>query len=618
MAKKNTFYVTTAIDYVNAAPHIGHTYQKIAADVLARWHKLNGKDVFFLTGTDEHGKKIALSAEKAGKSPKEFVDKISEEFKKAWKALDIKYDRFIRTTDKDHEEVVRQIVEKVNKNKDIYKGHYEGLYCTPCETYYTEKDCPDKICPVHNKPLEILKEESYFFKLSKYQKFLFDLYKKHPEFILPAERRNEIIARVKEGLEDLSITRTSFNWGIPFPLDKKHVIYVWFDALINYYSATRQKGKEKFWPADVHLLGKDNGWFHAVIWPAILKSAGIDLPKTIFIHGFLTFNGQKISKSLGNAISPVILANKYGKDTIRYFCLRQFPFATGDDGDFSEQALIDRHNNELANKLGNLISRVSTLAENYGIEKSPIKTLKSDALVKKVQNHLDSFEFDKALNEIFAFIDKCNEYVQSSKPWETKDKKVLYELSNAIKDIAILLSPFIPSTSEAIAKVFNFKITLNDLSKPLNPSRIQKAPVLFKKIEFSPSQAQEKQNLNKHQKIEGIVTMENIVEFNDWKKLDLRVAQIKKVEDIEGADKLYKLTLDVGELGKRIVCAGIKQYYKKDELKNKKLILFLNLKPRLMKGIESQGMILAASTKNHEKVILIAPEKDIENGARVS
>jgi len=479
-----TFYVTTAIDYVNAEPHVGHAYQKIVADALARWNKLQGKEVFFVTGTDEHGKKIANSAEKAGKSPKEFADEMVEKFKSAWKALNISYDRFIRTTDEDHKKVVSEIIEKVNKKGDIYKGKYEGYYCTACETYYTEKDLENGCCPVHKTKIEKLKEESYFFKLSKYQKFLLDLYKNNPEFVLPNERRNEISNRVKEGLQDLSITRTSFKWGIPFPLDKNHVIYVWFDALINYYTATREKGKEKFWPADIHILGKDNGWFHAVIWPAMLKSAGIELPKTVFIHGFLTFNGQKISKSLGNVISPIILAEKYGADSVRYFCLRNFPFANGEDGDFSERVLVDRHNNELADKLGNLVSRVSALAEKYGIEKSQSKTLDIKLTLNAVEKHFSNYELDKALNEIFAFIDKCNEHVQSKKPWETHDKKVLYELSNAIKDIAILLSPFIPETSEKISRVFNFSISLKELSKPLAVSKIKKSEILFKKIEI--------------------------------------------------------------------------------------------------------------------------------------
>ncbi|MAG61458.1 methionine--tRNA ligase [Candidatus Pacearchaeota archaeon] len=475
MAKK--FYVTTAIDYVNAEPHIGHAYQKIVADALARWHKLLGDEVRFLTGTDEHGKKVQNAAKAAGKSPKEFVDETSKKFKEAWKALNVIPNRFIRTTDKDHAKIVKEFIEKCEKKGDIYKGTYEGNYCVNCEAYVTEKDLVDGECPYHpGKKIEKISEESYFFKLSKYQNFLLDLYKKHPEFVLPDSRRNEIINRVKDGLNDLSITRTSFDWGIPFPLDKKHVTYVWFDALINYYT-----GEDGFWPADVHILGKDNTWFHTVYWPAMLKSAGYKLPKTTFNHGFLTFNGQKISKSLGNVISPVVLVEKYGADSIRYYALRHFPFANGDDGDFSEEVLVRRHNDELANKLGNLVSRVSNLAEKNGIAKCENKLLKKLKL-KEIGKLIDNFEFDKALNLIFEFIDVCNEYVQSEKPWETKDKKVLYELVDSIKAVAILLWPFIPETSEKIAKGFGFKIDYKEIVKGIKVKRIKKSEILFKKI----------------------------------------------------------------------------------------------------------------------------------------
>jgi len=478
MRDKNTFYVTTAIDYVNSEPHVGHAYQKIIADALARWNKLLGKDVYFITGTDEHGKKIAQTAEQQGKKPKDFVDEYSEKFKQAWKSLNIKYDCFIRTTDSDHKKVVKEFTNKINESEDIYKGIYEGFYCVPCETFYTETEAPDLICSIHKKALEKLKEETYFFRLSKYQSFLLEYYQKNQEFILPKEKRMEIINRVKEGLKDLSITRSSISWGIPFLLDKKHVFYVWYEALINYYAATRKKGKEKFWPADLHILGKDNTWFHVVIWPAMLKSANLPITKSVFSHGFLTFNGQKISKTLGNVISPNVLVEKYGADAVRYFCLRHFPF--GQDGDFSENALIERHNNELANKLGNLVVRISTLAEKYGLKKTTL--LSSKEIFKKAQQHLENLEFDKALNEIFFFVDQTNEYIQNKKPWETHDPEIIYQAVNAIKDIAILLSPFIPETAEKIAKTFNFEISLRSLEIPLKLSKIKKSEILFKKI----------------------------------------------------------------------------------------------------------------------------------------
>ena len=517
------FYVTTAIDYVNAAPHIGHAYQKIVADVLARWHKLKGDEVFFVTGTDEHGKKVQRAAKAAGKPTQKFVDETVIKFKEAWKSLNILPDRFIRTTDEDHKKVVKKFIEECDKTGNIYLGEYEGYYCTDCEAYYTEKDAPDFICPVHKKKLEKLKEKSYFFKLSEYKEFLLDLYKEHPEFILPKSRRNEVISRVKEGLQDLSISRTSFDWGIPFPLDKKHVTYVWFDALINYYTATRKKGKEKFWPADVHLLGKDNSWFHCVYWPAMLKSVGIKLPKTVFVHGFLKFNGQKISKSLGNVISPKTLVEKYSADTVRYFCLRHFPF--GEDGDFDEKALVARYNNELANKLGNLVSRVSGLIEKYGVEKTENKIKLEERLKKVIEEgetelrtneegclcifrkhkgarkgriskviqtdffsehptswleaielfvnkDVKAYQFDKALNKIFAFIDHCNWFVQIRKLWETdceNREKNLDRLRISILKIAELLSPFIPESAEKIKKQFSVK-------------KIKKSKILFEKI----------------------------------------------------------------------------------------------------------------------------------------
>jgi methionyl-tRNA synthetase len=614
---KEKFYVTTAIDYVNSEPHIGHAYQKIVADTLARWNRLIGNDVLFVTGTDEHGKKVQESAEKAKIPVREFVDQNVAKFKKAWESLNIKPDRFIRTTDKDHQKVVTDFIKKCNDNGDIYKGEYEGLYCTGCEAYITEKDLVDDKCPFHpNRDLEKIKEESYFFRLSKYEKFLLDLYKKHPEFILPKERRNEVINRVKEGLKDLSISRTSFDWGIPFPLDKKHILYVWFDALINYYTATREKGREKFWgKPTVHLLGKDNTWFHTVYWPAMLESAGIELPKTTMNHGFLTFNGQKISKSLGNVISPVVLTEKYGADTVRYFCLRHFSFASGSDGDFEESSLVDRHNNELANKLGNLVSRVSTLAETYGLEPCKNSLLKK-LDVKNIKELMQNYEVDKALNEVFAFIDICNEYAQNKKPWETKDKKVLFELIDSIKAIAVLLSPFIPETAEKIAKHFKFELSLDEIDKPLKNQKITKSPILFKKIETE-VKVQTKPNVNKSKEPKEIMEGVTTIEFADFEKIDLRVAEIKEVEEIAGADKLYKLTISLGD-ETRTICAGIKQFYKKEKLKGKKIIIIANLKPRMLKGIESKGMLLAAGSKEKNICVLIVPDGDIPTGTKIS
>ena len=474
------YYITTPIYYPNDIPHLGHAYTNIAADVLARWNSLLGKQVFFLTGTDEHTKKVSEVAKKAGKGEKEFIDELIPKFKDAWKKLNIQYDRFIRTSDPDHKKIVQEVLQKVFDKGDIYKGTYEGLYCTGCEAYYTEKDAENGKCPIHEKPLENLKEDSYFFKLSKYQDFLLDLYKKNSEFISPKHRKQEIINRVKEGLRDLSISRTNTDWGIKLPFDNKHRSYVWFDALLNYYSGTRSKDREKFWPADVNLIGKDILWFHSVYWPAMLKSAGIKVPKKVFAHGWWTVKSKKMGKSAGNAIKVDQLVDIAGADSARYFLLRETPF--GDDGDFSEESLINRHNYELANKLGNLVSRVSTLAEKYGIEPS-----KNSILPKKLEGqinkNMEKLELDKAIHTIIKSIDQTNEYAQKEKPWETKDSKTIYELADAIKSITILFSPIIPETAEKIAKTFNFKISLTDLKNPLKPSKIKKAEILFKKIE---------------------------------------------------------------------------------------------------------------------------------------
>jgi methionyl-tRNA synthetase len=472
MATKKTFYVTTAIDYVNAEPHIGHAYQKIIADVLARFHKQKGEDVFFLTGTDEHGQKIAKSAEEKGKTPKEFVDNLSPKFENAWRALNVDFDKFIRTTDKEHEKKVQEFIKLMEKKGDIYKGEYCGAYCEGCEAYVTEKDLVNGRCPFHpNQELKEVKEEAYFFRLSKYEKKLLALYEKNKKYILPLFRRKEVINRVKEGLKDLNITRLKKNmsWGIKFPLDDNYVVYVWYEALLNYITGIGWPDGskfKKFWPADIELLGIDNGWFHCVIWPAMLFSAGIEPAKTILINGFLTFNGQKISKSLGNSISPTELVKKYGADSIRYYVCRNFVF--GQDGDFSEKELIARHNNELADKLGNLVSRVAGLIEKNGEEKTTNKLIKK-LKEKEIEDKIDNYEFDKALNLIFEFIDNCNEFVQENKIWETHDKKKLYELKESILKIAELLWCFIPETSEKITKQFSEK-------------KIKKGEILFTKI----------------------------------------------------------------------------------------------------------------------------------------
>jgi methionyl-tRNA synthetase len=474
MAKK--FYVTTAIDYVNARPHVGHAFEKTLADAIARWHRLEGEDVFFLTGVDENAQKNVQAAEKAGIPVKEFIDRNTNFFIELCKKLNISYDDFIRTTAKEHGIVVQRIIKRLIENDDIYKAEYAGYYCNGCEAFKTEKDLVNGKCPEHNKEPEFRKEEAYFFKLSKYQKELLEII---PKYVIPKEKANEVISRVKEGLQDLCITRKNVKWGIDFPDDKSFKVYVWVDALINYISGLKDK-EEKYWPAEVHVIGKGINWFHSVIWPAILLSAGYKLPKTLLVHGYLTSKGGKISKSLGNVVDPLNLLEKYSTDTVRYSLLRCSIF---DDSDYSEEILIERHNNELADKLGNLVSRVTALAEKYGIEKTNnnlIKKLK----IKDIERHFEDYELDKALNLIFEFIDTCNLYVQENKLWETHDKKKLYELADSIKTIAILLWPFIPASAEKIAEQLGFKIeNLEQINAPLDDKiKIKKGEILFKKV----------------------------------------------------------------------------------------------------------------------------------------
>ena len=475
MISKKQFYITTAIDYVNARPHVGHAFEKVIADAVARWKRLNNYDVFFLTGVDENAQKNVEAAEKAGISVKTFIDKNARFFIELCRKLNLSHDDFIRTTAKEHGLIVQKIIKKIIDKGDIYKNKYIGLYCVGCETYYTEKDLIDGKCSEHKKEPEKRTEEAYFFKLSKYKNQLLKII---PKYVIPEFRANEILSRIKEdGLNDICISRKGAKWGIDFPNDKNYKIWVWIDALINYVSGLKDKEK-KYWPADVHVIGKGINWFNSVIWPAILLSSGYELPDKLFVHGYLNLGGQKISKSLGNVVDPLELLKKYPTDSVRYSLLKCSAF---DDSDYSEEILIKRNNNELADKLGNLVSRVSALAEKYGIEKCANSLLKK-LDIKKIEKLFENYELDKILNEIFAFIDLCNEYVQSKKPWETKDKKVLYELCDSIKAIAILIYPFIPETSEKITKQFGFEIKLENIEKPLKITKIKKGEILFKKI----------------------------------------------------------------------------------------------------------------------------------------
>ncbi|MDD5253575.1 MAG: methionine--tRNA ligase [Candidatus Nanoarchaeia archaeon] len=490
---KEKYYITTAIDYVNAKPHIGHAYEKIIADVLARWNRIKGKDVFYLTGTDENAQKNAQAAEEAKKDVKKFVDENVKYFIDLCKKLNLSNDYFIRTTEKRHIKISQEIFSKVLKKGDIYKGTYEGLYCQGCEAFITEKELVNGKCPEHNKEPRYIKEENYFFKMSKYENQMLDLLSK-PGFVFPDYRGKEMYNRVKEeGLKDLCVSRKGTNWGIELPNDKGYSIYVWFDALINYISALDYPDGElykKFWPADAHLIGKGINWFHSVIWPTMLMSAGIKLPKQIVVHGYLTVDGQKISKSLGNTIDPIKLVNKYGADPIRYVLIRDIP--SGEDGDFSEKILTEKINSELANGLGNLISRSLGMTEKYFEGRVP----KGKNLIKfdldKLNEHFDKIELHLALAETWKYIDECNKFVEDKKPWvlaKENDKElsdVIYSLLDSIRIISILINPFIPETSEKINKKLGIKLgNYKDVKPNLLKQgiKVEKGESLFNKVE---------------------------------------------------------------------------------------------------------------------------------------
>jgi len=633
------YYVTTAIDYVNAPPHIGHSLEKVQADVLARWHRLKGENVFFLTGTDEHGQKNERAAADAGVSPREFVDRMAPQFKEAWQELNVSFDRFIRTTDEDHIRIAIELINKVAKNGDIYKDSYEGLYCVGCERFYIERELENGFCPVHKKKCEYVKEEGYFFRLSKYQKKLLAFYEKNPGFIAPANRRNEIINRVKEGLKDVSITRATVKWGIPFPLDKKYTTYVWFDALPNYITALGwPDGKpfRQFWPADVHCVGKDIAWFHCVIWPAILMSAGIELPKTVFVHGYITVNGEKISKSLGNVIDPRALVRKYGADAVRYFLLREIP--SSEDGDFSEKALIERYNSELADQLGNLVNRGLVLAEKFSAGKVPKRIgqehevdshLKDAALEAQrlIEKQIEQIRLHDALAELWKLVAKANAYVNETEPWKLEHERrvtVLYNLLETIRFIAVLTRPFLPKTGDNILGQLGLDAEEQDFSTlttfgGLEPgTQTCRGDILFRKIETGGEKMPAVVKGGKVVKPEKMTKAEAKPEvtIDDVMKLDLRVAEVKKAEDIKGSDKLVKLQIDIGGETKQIV-AGIKGSYPPSTLVGKQIIVVNNIKPREYKGfgVTSYAMLMAAEGPNGP--VLLTTDRPVSAGAGI-
>lgn len=491
------YCITTPAYYPNDVPHLGHAYTMVFADVVARWRRLMGDDVFFITGLDEHGSKIEKAAKESGKEPQAFVDTMAEKFLSTWELLNISYDGFIRTSEEKHMEVVRRIFQRIYENGDIYKGKYEGWYCVQCESYWTETQLVNGVCPECGRGVDKLEEENYFFKLSKYQDRLLKFYEETPGFIAPARRKREIVNRIKQGLKDLSISRAKVKWGIPVPIDSSSTLYVWLDALSFYLSVLGYPGHayKKFWPADIQLMAKEILWFHSVIWPALLMSAGIPLPKRVYAHGWLTVDGEKMSKSKGNFIVPEDIVKKYGVDAFRYFLIREVP--AGEDGDFSEKALIERINGELVSDLGNLVNRVVTLGEKFTGKIEGTDELSRRLEIEKIEKLMDSLELHHALDKIFAFVRECNRYVNKKEPWKLKGKElghVLYNLAEGLRVIAILLYPFMPDACERIKEQLGIEELVHARFGKFT-GKIKKGNLLFKKVETE----QEKQRAQKAQ-----------------------------------------------------------------------------------------------------------------------
>lgn len=652
---KPTFYITTPIYYPSGKFHIGTAYTTVASDAMARYKRARGFDVRFLTGMDEHGQKIQEKAQEAGKDPQAYVDEIADAAKKLWAMMDITNDDFIRTTEKRHEEIVEKIFAKFMENGDIYKGHYEGLYCTPCESYYTETQLVDGKCPDCGRDVKVVKEESYFFNMKKYADRLMEYYNANPEFILPESRKNEMVNNfIKPGLEDLSVSRTTFDWGVKVPGDPKHVIYVWVDALSNYitslgYGSDNEELFNKYWPADVHVVGKDIVRFHTIYWPIFLMALDLPLPKKIFAHGFIMMKDGKMSKSKGNVVYPEMLIERYGLDAVRYFLLRELPF--GQDGVFSPESFVERVNFDLANDLGNLLNRTVSMINKYFGGVIPTyagqvtefdQTLEDfiKMTVEKVEKNFEEMQFSIVLSDIWALVARTNKYIDETAPWvlakdeANKDQlaSVMNHLAESLRQIAIMIEPFMPRTTPQIfaqlgieneaSKVWDSLTKFDTLAEktkvvekgtPIFPRLEVEVEVEYIKDQMSQSVKPTTEEPKKEEKIEEIETTP-LIGIDDFMKVEIKVGQIKECKQHPKADRLLVSQIDLGSEVRQIV-SGIAEHYQPEQLVGRKVLVVTNLKPVKLRGELSEGMVLAAS--NDGVLTLPTIIDELPNGSKV-